>query len=168
MMSGPCDAELLTPERMGNPVHVGRYFIGPDFGPFFTQDIYEFDGEDTAVAALDLARNQLDCEGWTTEDPATGMEMEYSVEELAFPSLGDDTVAVSLNISVASEAQAGAQPVQQSTQFDDLFGDIGADAVLVRQGNVMSSFTYMNWFGDNDLNLEEMVTIAVEQIENAQ
>jgi hypothetical protein len=165
MLSGPWGNEQLTPEAMGHPVQVGRQFIEQDLGPFFNQDLFEFENEERAMEAMELALAQLDCEDWAAEDPATGMDVQYTLEDLDFPDLGDQSAAVSLSIRMTSNGQAGAQAVQQPAQFDDLFGNPSSEMVVVRQGNRFSSFTFLDWFGNNDLNLEEVVTIAVEQIE---
>jgi hypothetical protein len=168
MMSGPCDSELLTPERMGNPSHVGRSFMGQGLGPMFSQDLYQFDDATGAEQAFELARDQLDCDEWTAEDPTTGMEFHYTVEDLEFPELGDESLAITLNIGTASETQAGVQTIQQPAQFDDMFAEMSSQSIMVRQGEVFTTFTYMDWFGDGSLNLEETVTQAVERISSTE
>jgi hypothetical protein len=168
MMSGPCGSDLLTPEAMGQPTHVGRQFIGEGMGPFFGHDLFRFENDDSAVQAMELARSQLECEDWSQEDPDTGIEMQYSVEHEDLPEIGDDRAAISLSIAPVSETQSGAQPVQLAAQFDAPFGSLRAETAIIRQGNVLSMFTYLDWFGDGDLHLEEVVTGAVEQIEAAQ
>jgi hypothetical protein len=168
MMSGPCGRDLLTPETMGQPTHVGRHFIGEGMGPFFGHDLFRFDDEGNAEQAMEIARAQLDCDDWTHVDPDTGIEMQYGLAGIDLPDLGDDRAAVSLSIAPVSETQSGAQPVQLAAQFEAPFGSLRAETAIVRQGNVLSMFTYLDWFGDGELNLEEVVTGAVEQIEAAQ
>jgi hypothetical protein len=163
MMSGPCDTDLLSPERMGHPVHVGRYFIGPDFGPFFSQDLFQFHDEAAAIEAMELAQEQLNCDGWVAQDPDTGMDVEYTVEALDFPELGDETRAISVNIGFAPQSQAGVQPVQQEIQFEGFFDDITFDTVLIRQGTLMTSINYMSWFGDAEFDLRGVSILAAER-----
>jgi hypothetical protein len=168
MMSGPCGSDLLTPEAMGQPTHVGRHFIGEGMGPFFGHDLFQFDDDDDAEQAMEVARAQLDCDDWTHVDPDTGIEMQYSLEVRDLPELGDDRAAVALSITPVSDTQSGAQPVQLAAQFDAPFGSLRAETAIVRQGNVLSMFTYLDWFGDGELHLEEVVADAVEQIGAAQ
>jgi hypothetical protein len=165
MMSGPCGNELLTPEAMGHPSHVGRHFIGQGLGPFFGHDLFEFDNEENAEQAMELARAQLHCDDWIQQEPDTGSEFQYTVENMEFPDLGDDRSAVSLSIRPLTETQSIDQPVHVAAQFDGPVGTLQAESVIVRQGSVLSIFTFLDWLGDGDLPLEDVVTAAVEQIE---
>jgi hypothetical protein len=134
-------------------------FMGPDFGVFFTHDLYQFDDESQAIEAMSMASNQLDCDEWIAEDPTSGEELRYTVDVLELPALGDETVAVSLNINPVSDDQAGS---------GEMFGELSSEIVLVRQGNRFSTFNHMGWFAQDQLDLEAIVTSAVERIEQGQ
>ena len=161
VMGAPCNHDPLSPDDLGDPVQVGRAFSGTEFGPIFGQDILQFDDSGQASETYDLVTEQFDCESWTEQDPATGMEIEMTVNELDFPDLGDETFAISLGLDMDMDVQAGVQQVQMVDPFEDM----SAELILVQYDDLLINFSHIDVMGMDMMDLEGTITMAFEQIE---
>jgi hypothetical protein len=137
-----CDVEPLDEVQAVDDASAN--FSAGDFGPLLSHSVGVFEDQD-AEAAMDSFMDALEgCTEWTdeTEDgPVT-----FRPTPLAFPSFGDDTVAVRI----------GAE--------SELF-DMTLDMVVWRRANVVSLITVVEVFGTPDAEqTEEFVTVADERL----
>lgn len=141
-----CDVEPLDEAKAIDDASAN--FSAGDFGPLLSHMVGVFEGQD-AEAAMDSFMDALEgCTEWTdeTEDgPVT-----FRPTALAFPSFGDDTVAV--RIKAESE----------------LF-DMTLDVVVWRRANAVSLLSVIEVFGTPDAEqTEEFVTVADERLASLQ
>ena len=74
-------------------------FSKGQYGPFLTQTVRSKGGDD-AVGSIKSLRSALKgCDYYTVTDPDQGVATNYTVSDLPFPALGDDTVAMTLRAS---------------------------------------------------------------------
>jgi hypothetical protein len=137
-----CDVEPL--EEVQAVDDASADFSAGDFGPLLSHMVGVYEDQD-AEAAMDSFMDALEgCTEWTdeTEDgPVT-----FRPTPLAFPSFGDDTVAVRIRAE------------------SELF-DMTLDVVVWRRANVVSLITVIEVFGTPDADqTEEFVTVADERL----
>jgi hypothetical protein len=167
-MDGPCGNSPLDQAALGGPVNVGRYFAASIFGPFFSQDIFEFETSEQAALAFDTVISHYGCGEWTEREPLTGMDVHYVVEEMDFPDLGDSTVALSISMRFSTTVQAGVQLIQQPARMEDPFEDMSLQIILARQSQRLMMFTHFDFIDHGGLNLEETIALAVARSEPGQ
>jgi hypothetical protein len=137
-----CDVEPLDDVEAVDSS--SREFSAGDFGPFLHHSVAVYESGQ-AEQALDAFLEALDaCDEWTeeTEDgPVT-----WRPRALSFPGLGDDTVAVRINV----EAEAFNATV---------------DMVTWRRGDFLSLLFTMEVFGSPDAEqMEELARVADERL----
>lgn len=86
-----CDAAPLA-EEIDADATAERDFSGGEAGPFFTQLLSSMD-EDEAENGMDYIRDSFDCGEWTDPEDDT----VWSLAEISFPDMGDDTAAYRLS-----------------------------------------------------------------------
>jgi hypothetical protein len=95
------------------------------YGSAITQDLWAYAG-DGAQRAIDDFRNVVNsCPTWSLS-PEVGRTVKYFLKPLAFPKLGDDTVAARLRLS---------------NQFGGLVVEHSVIVVMVRRGKIVDFVT---------------------------
>jgi hypothetical protein len=109
-------------------------------GPYLSQSVLLFGSETDASRHMDWFKNEVfGCDSFSDD------AVEWRLDEISFPPLGDDSFAV--RMSTASE-----------------LGEIGGDLVLLRVVNVFSLLVYIDIGGFDAEQLEEFALRAEEKL----
>lgn len=95
------------------------------YGSAITQDLWAYAGDGAKRVIDDLRSVVASCPTWSSS-PEVGRTVKYFLKPLAFPKLGDDTVAARLRLSNA---------------FGGLVVEHSVVVVMIRRGNIIDFVT---------------------------
>jgi len=101
---GVCNTESINAEHPAAS-RVEANFTGGQLGPYLGQTIGEYN-DDEAEIAMQATREAIACGSWTDSDG-----VEWTINEMSFPDLGDDTLAFKITGTTSGFALAAEMAV---------------------------------------------------------
>jgi hypothetical protein len=120
----------------------------PSFGPFLGEGVYSFPSAKQAAAFVDATRSQMSC-GTYNASP-NGAAIKYTISQIAYTKVGDDTLALR---QTSASAEPGSTGVSGS-----------ADQITVRLANNVILIAYGGLGGPNATLEQQYVGKALSKL----